>query len=74
MILLHIGNAASICGLCITLKEFTTKLGEFIDYCPVSLALKGELVKAVNKSLEYAAEYRYFNTYRFMNAHISMES
>ena len=58
--LTHIGNAASICGLCITPKEFTAKLGEFIDYCPVSLALKGELVKAVNRSLKFAAEYRYF--------------
>ena len=57
----YIGNAASICGLCITQREFTSKLGEFIDYCPVSLALRGELVKATSKSLEFAAEYRYSN-------------
>lgn len=61
-----IGNAASICGLCITPTEFTSKLGEFIDYCPVSLALRGELVKATNKSLEFAAEYRYFNNSRLV--------
>ena len=61
MILCFVGNAASIYGLCITPKEFTSNVGEFIDYCPVSLALKGELVRAGNKSLEFAAEYRYFN-------------
>lgn len=58
-IIVHIGNAASVCGMCITPREFDSKLGEFIDYCPVSFALKGELVKATNKSLEFAAEYRY---------------
>ena len=39
------GNAASIADMCITPKEFESRLGDFKQYCPVSLALRGELLK-----------------------------
>lgn len=45
--------------MCITPKEFVQRLGDFGQYCPVSLALKGELVDCSGMiSLKYAAEYR----------------
>ena len=53
------GKAASIADMCITPKEFVERLGDFAQYCPVSLALKGELVDcSATVSLKYAAEYR----------------
>ena len=53
------GQAASIAGLCITPSEFQARLGEYSQYCPVSLALRGELVDCSSEpSLKYAAEYR----------------
>ncbi|XP_064400448.1 adenylate kinase 9-like [Halichondria panicea] len=52
------GKAASINGLCITPKDFTEKLGEFAEYCPVSLALRSELVDcSKQRSLTFAVEY-----------------
>ena len=53
-----VGHAASVASLCITPSEFKSKLGEFGEYCPVSLALRGEFVNCVSKSLLFAAEYR----------------
>ena len=45
--------------MCITPKEFESRLGEFKQYCPVSLALRGELVDcSVTPSLKMAAEFR----------------
>lgn len=53
------GKAASIADLCITPEELQYRLGEFGQYCPVSLAEKGELVDcSVTSSLQFAAEFR----------------
>ncbi|NXC44701.1 KAD9 kinase, partial [Penelope pileata] len=53
------GKAASIADLCITPEELQYRLGEFRQYCPVSLADKGELVDcSVTSSLRFAAEFR----------------
>ncbi|KFP23703.1 Adenylate kinase 9, partial [Colius striatus] len=53
------GKAASIADLCITPKELQHRLGEFGQYCPVSLAERGELVDcSVTSSLQFAAEFR----------------
>ncbi|KFP37246.1 Adenylate kinase 9, partial [Chlamydotis macqueenii] len=53
------GKAASIADLCITPKELQYRLGEFGQYCPVSLAEKGELVDCSEmSSLRFAAEFR----------------
>ncbi|XP_007484490.2 adenylate kinase 9 isoform X1 [Monodelphis domestica] len=53
------GKAASINKLCITPQELYSRLGEFGQYCPVSLAEKNELVDcSVTSSLEFAAEFR----------------
>uniref|UniRef100_A0A8V0YMS8 Adenylate kinase 9 n=1 Tax=Gallus gallus TaxID=9031 RepID=A0A8V0YMS8_CHICK len=53
------GKAASIADLCITPEELQYRLGEFGQYCPVSLADKGELVDcSVTSSLQFAAEFR----------------
>ncbi|KAL8186359.1 UNVERIFIED_CONTAM: hypothetical protein K2H54_069233, partial [Gekko kuhli] len=52
-------KAASIADLCITPQELLSRLGEFGQYCPVSLAEKGELVDcSVTPSLRFAAEFR----------------
>ncbi|XP_030411946.1 adenylate kinase 9 isoform X2 [Gopherus evgoodei] len=53
------GKAASIADLCITPQELQSRLGEFGQYCPVSLARKGELVDcSITSSLQSAAEFR----------------
>ncbi|KAM6084508.1 adenylate kinase 9 [Theristicus caerulescens] len=53
------GKAAGIADLCITPEELQHRLGEFGQYCPVSLAEKGELVDcSVTSSLQFAAEFR----------------
>ena len=53
------GKAASIADMCITPLEFEQRLGVFLQYCPVSLALRGELVNCSSEpSLKYAAEFR----------------
>ncbi|XP_041873216.1 adenylate kinase 9-like isoform X2 [Corvus kubaryi] len=53
------GKAANIADLCITPKELQDRLGECGQYCPVSLAEKGELVDcSVSSSLEFAAEFQ----------------
>uniref|UniRef100_A0A8C3S6J1 Cilia- and flagella-associated protein 206 n=1 Tax=Chelydra serpentina TaxID=8475 RepID=A0A8C3S6J1_CHESE len=52
-------KAASVADLCITPQELQSRLGEFEQYCPVSLAEKGELVDcSVTSSLQFAAEFR----------------
>lgn len=56
---LYLGKAASIGGLCVTPSDFKSALGEFGEYCPINLALHGELIDCSNTtSLNYAAEYR----------------
>ncbi|XP_074845222.1 adenylate kinase 9 [Carettochelys insculpta] len=53
------GKAASIAGLCITPQELQSRLGEFGQYCPVSLAEKQELIDcSATSSLQFAAEFR----------------
>nr|XP_020863790.1 adenylate kinase 9 isoform X3 [Phascolarctos cinereus] len=53
------GKAASINKLCITPQELISRLGEFGQYCPVSLAEKSELVDcSLTSSLEFSAEFR----------------
>jgi hypothetical protein len=54
-----IGKAACIDKLCITPQELISRLGEFGQFCPVSLAESYELVDcSVTDSLEFAAEFR----------------
>ncbi|MGH0164644.1 UNVERIFIED_CONTAM: hypothetical protein FKN15_057830 [Acipenser sinensis] len=53
------GKSASIDRLCITPQELLSRLGEFGQYCPVSLALDKKLVDcSLSTSLEYTAEFR----------------
>ncbi|EQB78440.1 hypothetical protein CB1_000993024, partial [Camelus ferus] len=53
------GKAACIDKLCISPEELISRLGEFGQYCPVSLAESYELVDcSVTDSLEFAAEFR----------------
>ncbi|KAL9969395.1 hypothetical protein ACROYT_G021608 [Oculina patagonica] len=53
------GKAASVADMCITPNECLVRLGDYGQYCPVSLADRGELVDcSVNSSLEFAAEFR----------------
>ncbi|XP_049754514.1 adenylate kinase 9 isoform X2 [Elephas maximus indicus] len=53
------GKAACIDKLCITPQELTSRLGEFGQFCPVSLAESYELFDcSLTKSLKFAAEFR----------------
>ncbi|XP_073432131.1 adenylate kinase 9 isoform X2 [Dendrobates tinctorius] len=53
------GNAAAIADFCITPHELLSRLGDFGQYCPVSLAQRWELVDcSVTSSLKFAAEFR----------------
>lgn len=53
------GKAACIDKLCITPEELISRLGEFKQFCPVSLAESYELIDcSVTSSLEFAAEFR----------------
>ncbi|KAJ8355677.1 hypothetical protein SKAU_G00184710 [Synaphobranchus kaupii] len=57
------GRAASVDRLCITPKELQSRLGEFGQYCPVSLALTSQLVDCSHSlSLELVAQFhgRYY--------------
>ncbi|KAJ8009601.1 hypothetical protein DPEC_G00090590 [Dallia pectoralis] len=52
-------HAASIDRLCITPMELRSRLGEFSQYCPVSLALHRHLVDcSLTSSLKLAAEFK----------------
>ena len=44
--------------MCITPSEFEARLGDFGQYCPVSLAERGELVDCAGQNLDNAAEFR----------------
>ncbi|XP_072356094.1 adenylate kinase 9 isoform X2 [Scyliorhinus torazame] len=53
------GQAACIAGLCITPSELQSRVGEFQQYCPVSLQLNGEFIDcSVDPSLEFSAEFQ----------------
>merc|ERR1719204_1221915 len=52
------GKAASVADMCIRPSEFKGRIGDFGEYCPVSLA-RGELVDcSTRRELTYAAEFR----------------
>lgn len=53
------GKAACIDKLCVTPEELISRLGEFKQFCPVSLAESNELIDcSVTSSLEFTAEFR----------------
>ncbi|XP_039207110.1 adenylate kinase 9 isoform X2 [Crotalus tigris] len=53
------GKAASIADMCITPNELLSRLGDFGQYCPVSLAEREELIDCSDSpSLKFAAEFR----------------
>lgn len=59
-------KAASIANLCVTYKEMEKRLGDFGQYCPVSLALNDELVDcSENHSMDFVSEYQgyYYKMY-----------
>jgi adenylate/nucleoside-diphosphate kinase len=59
-------KAASIAKLCVTYDEMVNRLGDFGQYCPVSLAINDELVDCGdNKSMDFVAEYQsyYYKMY-----------
>jgi adenylate/nucleoside-diphosphate kinase len=52
------GRAACIVDLCVTPHDCLSQLGEFGQYCPVSLNQRGELFDcSVHNTLDYTAEY-----------------
>ncbi|XP_045355186.1 adenylate kinase 9 isoform X2 [Leopardus geoffroyi] len=56
---INAGKAACIDKLCITPQELISRLGEFGQFCPISLAESYELVGcSVTESLKFAAEFR----------------
>ena len=58
-LLFFLGQAASIADMCITPDEFLQRVGDFGQYCPVSLADKNELIDcSTNITLKFAAEFR----------------
>lgn len=59
-------QAASIADLCVTYDEMCSRLGEFGQYCPVSLALANELVDCSSvRHMDFVAEYQayYYKMY-----------
>ena len=57
----HINNqrAASIANLCVTYNEMVNRLGDFAQYCPVSLALYNDLVDCTEvRTMDFVAEYQ----------------
>lgn len=57
-LLIAIGKAAALNGLCLTPTKFQSILGEYQEYCPVNLA-HGKFIDCSSvKSLKFAAEYR----------------
>lgn len=58
--------AASIAQLCVTYEEMCSRLGDFGQYCPVSLALANELVDCSHiRHMDFVAEYQayYYKMY-----------
>ncbi len=54
-----LNKAASVADLCILPQELLNRLGEYEQYCPVSLVLRDELVDcSANTRTDYVAEYR----------------
>ncbi|ELW50097.1 Adenylate kinase domain-containing protein 1 [Tupaia chinensis] len=70
------GKAARIDMLCITPQELISRLGEFGQYCPVSLAETNELFDCSGTdSLEFAAEFRghYYKMYSQEKLNVTAE-
>jgi adenylate/nucleoside-diphosphate kinase len=54
-----LNKAASVADLCILPQELLSRLGEYGQYCPVSLVLRDELVDcSADNRMDYVAEYR----------------
>lgn len=52
-------KAASVAKLCVTYDEMKARLGDFGQYCPVSLALRGELVDCSEfREMDFVAEFQ----------------
>ncbi|XP_073076898.1 adenylate kinase 9 isoform X2 [Manis javanica] len=71
------GKAACIDKLCITPQELLSRLGEFGQFCPVSLAESYELADCSEaESLEFAAEFRghYYQMSSQENLHKFLEN
>lgn len=52
-------KAASIAKLCVTYDEMKSRLGDFGQYCPVCLALQGELVDCSEcRSMDFVSEFQ----------------
>jgi adenylate/nucleoside-diphosphate kinase len=52
-------KAASIANLCVTYGEMMSRLGDFGQYCPVSLGLNSELIDCSdNRTMDFVAEYQ----------------
>lgn len=70
------GKAASLRGMCVTNKDFMERLGDFGQFCPVSLALHEELVDcSKDTSMDLVAEYRgyYYKMANKENLQLFME-
>ncbi|CAE1265244.1 AK9 [Acanthosepion pharaonis] len=70
------GKAASLRGMCVTNKDFMERLGDFGQFCPVSLVLHEELVDcSKDTSMDLAAEYRgyYYKMANKENLQLFME-
>ena len=66
VVCLSTGNAASINGLCVTPKEFGSRLGQYGHYCPVRLMDHAELVDCSSQnSFKYSVQYKgyYYRLY-----------
>jgi adenylate/nucleoside-diphosphate kinase len=54
-----LNKAASIADLCISPQDLLNRLGEYEQFCPVSLVLRNELVDcSADTRTDYVAEYR----------------
>ena len=70
-------KAASIANLCVTFKEMEKRLGDFGQYCPVSLALNDELINcSENRTMNFVAEYQsyYYKMYSAKELQMFLET
>ena len=70
-------KAACISKLCVTHEEMCSRLGDFGQYCPVSLALYEELVNCADQtSMDFVAEYQgyYYKMFSEKELNIFLET
>ena len=70
-------KAASIADLCVTFDEMVNRLGNYGQYCPVSLALKEDLVDcSKNLTMDFVAEYQgfYYKMYSDVELQLFLEN